>query len=63
MKTFKLPLIAFAASLPLHVFGHPGHDGHELTWDFHVHGWEHVAWIAVGVIILGSLYRYARNRS
>ncbi len=49
-----LALAAFA--LPVLAYAHPGHDGHELTWDFAsgaahpLSGWDHVlAMIAVGL--------------
>ncbi len=49
-----LALAAFAA--PVLAFAHPGHDGHELTWDFATgarhpfSGWDHLlAMIAVGM--------------
>ncbi len=49
-----LALAAFA--LPALAFAHPGHDGHEMTWDFATgashpfSGWDHLlAMIAVGM--------------
>jgi urease accessory protein len=58
MKTSKaLSLLAIVAFvLPSLALAHPGHDGHELTWDFSggfahpLSGWDHLlAMIAVGL--------------
>lgn len=57
MKTARrLALLALAVAAPLSAFAHPGHEGHDLTWDFSggfAHpftGWDHLlAMIAVGL--------------
>ncbi len=57
MKTRRLLGLAFFLSIfAVAVQAHPGHDGHELTWDFTggvlhpLSGWDHlIAMISVGV--------------
>lgn len=51
-----LPLVLGSLAFPAIALAHPGHDGHELTWDFGagvVHpltGWDHLlAMVAVGL--------------
>ena len=57
MKTTRLIVLALAAvALPVLAHAHPGHDGHDLTWDFAtgaahpLSGWDHLlAMVAVGL--------------
>jgi urease accessory protein len=57
MKPPRLIALALAAvALPVLAHAHPGHDGHDLTWDFAtgathpLSGWDHLlAMIAVGL--------------
>ena len=51
-----LGLIATVLALPATAFAHPGHEGHELTWDFGtgamhpLTGWDHLlAMVAIGL--------------
>lgn len=43
------PLALFAFALPVLAWAHPGHDGHDLSWDFNTglahpfSGWDHLA--------------------
>jgi hypothetical protein len=50
MKTARL-LTTSLLALPALVHAHPGHDGHELTWDFHV------------LIATAGTWLYLRKRS
>jgi len=50
MKTARF-LSAFFLALPALAVAHPGHDGHELIWDFHGHG----LWDNPLVLLLGGL--------
>lgn len=65
MKSSKFSLLAVASFL----FGsvaqaHPGHDGHELVWEYsggHVHlNW--VIWTTLAVLIISTAYRYAKKQ-
>ena len=66
MKLSKITLLA-----PLVVlFGsvaqaHPGHDGHELVWEYtggHIHlDW--LIWTTVAVLAASTFYRYAKKQS
>lgn len=43
---------------------HPGHDGHELVWEYSA-GHIHLAgliWVAVVAVAVLALYRYAKSR-
>lgn len=49
-------VVALLLALPVLAHAHPGHDGHELTWDFNggfahpLSGWDHIlAMVAVGL--------------
>lgn len=62
-----LGLIAIVLALPATALAHPGHEGHELTWDFGagvVHpltGWDHLlAMVAIGfwAVQLGGRARW-----
>lgn len=56
-------VLAFAVALfPTMAVAHPGHDGHDLTWDFHAHGWEQAIWLALLALTGLALYRFVRNR-
>jgi|GEM_PF-5239039 len=64
----KYPKIAFFAPLTV-LFAsvaqaHPGHDGHELVWEYsggHVHlAW--LIWTTIAVLAASSFYRYAKKQ-
>ena len=52
--------------MPAVVHAHPGHDGHELTWDFgHLaaHPGATIFWVAVAGVTLWSAVRIVRTRA
>ena len=59
-------LLSFVASICLATAAraHPGHDGHELTWEFagtHIH----LEWIVGALVVAGAavaVYRYVKSR-
>jgi hypothetical protein len=61
MKTSLLAVLSFLPSL---AFAHPGHDGHELVWEYrggHVHiDW--MLWTVIGALLVVAWYRSARKR-
>jgi hypothetical protein len=65
-SSMRLILAAGLLSTPF-ASAHPGHDGHELTWDFH----GHTLWSSPAVLLLGTLaiivvafaYRHGRKRN
>jgi hypothetical protein len=55
--------LTLAAVLPTVALAHPGHDGHELTWELSRSGHSHLNWIigaALVVTVLVAAYRYAK---
>ncbi len=56
MKALRHTALLAAAIAPVSAFAHPGHDGHDFTWDFNagfahpLSGWDHLlALLAVGI--------------
>jgi hypothetical protein len=64
MKPTRRLLTAFLITLPALALAHPGHDGHELTWDFHGHGlWDNPLTLIIGGLCAATLvYRFAQKR-
>ncbi len=64
MKTARRFLTALLISLPALAQAHPGHDGHELTWDFHGHGlWDNPLTLIIGGLCAAALaYRFVQKR-
>ena len=64
MKTAPRLLTAHFLALPALTQAHPGHDGHELTWDFHGHGlWDNPLTLIIGGLCAAALvYRFAQKR-
>ncbi len=64
MKTARLLLPALFLAIPALVHAHPGHDGHELTWDFHGHGlWDNPLTLIIGGLCAAALaFRFAQKR-
>jgi len=57
MKTYGKILTTsayvFASATLAHA--HPGHDGHELTWDFHSHGlWDSPLTLFIGALLVSA---------
>ena len=58
MKTTRKILVVaiFLSTLGKNAHAHPGHDGHELIWDFHSHGlWDSPITFAIGVLVSAAL--------
>jgi urease accessory protein len=64
MKTVRRFLAVLLVTLPALAQAHPGHDGHELTWDFHGHGlWDNPLTFIIGGLCAGALaWRFAQKR-
>lgn len=64
MKTARRLLTAFFLALPALAVAHPGHDGHELTWDFHGHGlWDNPITLIIGGLLAAAVaWRFAQKR-
>jgi hypothetical protein len=55
--------LTLGAVLPTVALAHPGHDGHELTWDVSSSGHIHLDWIIGAALVVTALvaaYRYAK---
>jgi hypothetical protein len=65
MKLSKIiPLALLTVSIVSVAQAHPGHDGHELVWDYtggHIHlDW--MIWTALGILTAIGCYRYVKSR-
>jgi len=56
MKPTRRLLTALLVSIPALAHAHPGHDGHEFTWDFHGHGlWDNPLTLIIGGLAAAAL--------
>lgn len=59
---FLAPLSLWLTSL---VHAHPGHDGHELVWEYSG-GHTHLAgllWVALAALVITAAYRYVKKKA
>lgn len=65
MKLLKITLLApLALSFASIAQAHPGHDGHELVWEysgghFHLDG---LVWVTLAVLAASTVYRYVKKQ-
>ena len=65
MKSLKITLLApLALWFASIAQAHPGHDGHELIWEYsggHTHlDW--LVWATLGALAVSAVYRYAKKQ-